>query len=459
MNGAAGAVASPRALGRVSPVAWWLAFVLGASYALLALGPLALAAVVALWLLALPRLLGAQADAFALERAGALFVFVVAAEAERLDGILGLRALLFCVVALVGAGWLWRRIADVRALFSQPAVVLFGLFLLLQVWSGWMADAPGLGDIALVRLYVFEALLVTAVLARRPGGRALVPALVALAALMALPVMAREILDHERLGLVITEGGELRAGALYGQPNVAGIALDFGLAFAAVLFSDGAIGRRAFALCSLGALAGILATASRGALMVGIVIGTGAWLLQPGSGRAAGRPRLLRAVLVIGGLLLVLRPAGQLLARAGDLFGLEDLSRLQEATMALTGSPGEMMDDDSERLELITEAERRIAARPLFGWGTGAFMNDELRSHVEFLEILGENGAFGAALYALVLLSIGLAVFRLPRSRAAAGLLVSAWLLTHFHNHNLVETPFMSMPIGYVCGLASLQKG
>ena len=82
-------------------------------------------------------------------------------------------------------------------------------------------------------------------------------------------------------------------------------------------------------------------------------------------------------------------------------------------------------------------------------------MKDELRSHVEFLEIVGENGAFGAGLYALVLLAIGLAVFRLPRSRAAAGLLATAWLLTHFHNHNLLETPFMSMPVGYVCGLAS----
>ena len=211
MSGAASALAGSRAIGKPSSPGWWIAFAFAASYALLALGPVALAAVVVLWMLALPRLLGAERETFVVERWGGLFVFLVAAQAERLDGVLGLRALLFCVVALLGAGWLWRRMSDVGALLREPAVVLFGLFLALQVWSGWMAGAPELGDIALDRLYVLETLLVTAVLARRPGGRALVPALIALAALMALPVMARELIDHERLGLVITEGGELRA--------------------------------------------------------------------------------------------------------------------------------------------------------------------------------------------------------------------------------------------------------
>ena len=73
---------------------------------------------------------------------------------------------------------------------------------------------------------------------------------------------------------------------------------------------------------------------------------------------------------------------------------VENLSRLKEAALALTGNPDAIMDDDSAPLRPVSPRPRpRIGAHPLLGYGTGAFMKDELRSHVEFLEMVGENGA------------------------------------------------------------------
>jgi O-antigen ligase len=100
-----------------------------------------------------------------------------------------------------------------------------------------------------------------------------------------------------------------------------------------------------------------------------------------------------------------------------------------------------------------------IKERPLFGRGTGNFLitdvHGDLRSHVQFLEVLGENGAVGGLFYGAFLVAVGVAVARArPPLRLGLAAVCTAWLLTHFDNHNMVEYRFMVLPLALACGAA-----
>jgi hypothetical protein len=77
-------------------------------------------------------------------------------------------------------------------------------------------------------------------------------------------------------------------------------------------------------------------------------------------------------------------------------------------------------------------------------------MSDGQRSHVEFLEIVGENGFAGALIYAGLLLEAARTVARRGgRERLGGALVGGVWLLTHLDHHNIVEMRFLILPLAF----------
>jgi O-antigen ligase len=425
------------------------------SQLLLGLGPPALVAVVLLWLLALPLLLPALRTGARAELAGAAFLFLTAAYADTLDEVFGREQTTSVAVLLLGAAYLVARRRLARQVCRSPLALAFALFLLQQCASALLFGHESPLGVASNRGSIAVAFVAGAVLTRAPGGRALMPSLVVLGALMSLPVMLRELADPASMQVApLADHDAARAGGLYQQANNAGVALCFALAFTCALSLAQALRARTAAALVAALLLGIVCTASRGALLVAF-----AMLVGFGIARALLQPRRrTRVVAAVGGLaaaLLLLRPLGRLLEAASERFqDTVDLSRLAQLTLSLSGAPDATIDNDTRRLDLARYAWAQIGERPLFGHGTGLFMADDQRSHLQFLEILGENGILGALFYAGVLLALGFALARLPlRLRLGALLVAGAWLLTHFDNHNLVEFRFMVLPLAYLCGL------
>jgi O-antigen ligase len=276
-----------------------------------------------------------------------------------------------------------------------------------------------------------------------------------LCTLLSLPVMLQEVADPIR---GFTEDG--RAGGFYAQANVAGIMLSYGVACASALYLEGAIAARTLAaLCAL-FLVGLGCAASRGALVNALVALSVTWVAA--LYRRWGQRGLMTAAAGIAAFALLLAPLSNELVRATshlDNVSSANVERLQDTVLALSGSSeatDDMMTHDSGRLTLVDEALGLIARRPLFGYGTGNFMDESARSHVMFLEVLGQNGVVGGALYFALLVAIATALGRMPgRTRLCAAVVVTPWFLTHFHNHNLAESLQLNVPLGYVAGLAA----
>ena len=78
---------------------------------------------------------------------------------------------------------------------------------------------------------------------------------------------------------------------------------------------------------------------------------------------------------------------------------------------------------------------------------------------MQFLEILGENGLVGGAIYGAMLAALAGAIARAPaRLRFGCTLACVAWLMAHFDSHNVVESRFMVVPLGLCCGLGDAEE-
>lgn len=426
-----------------------------------ALGPLGLFVDAALWLLALPLVLAPLGRALGREWIAVVFVFASAAFVENLDDLLHVEHGLSLAMVLLSAAYVVQRWSDARHIVRSPLVVLLIVFNLQQIASAWLFANDDPLQVIQNRLSVLAGLVAAATLARRPDGARLLAALIVVGGLVSIPIMFDEVMDPD---LVLFSWsavkGPLRAGGLFGQANAVGCALSFAVAALLALRARGEVGRGA-TLALGGAVGfGVLACASRGALFVIVaLIAAAAWVAAY---RRAQRPPLASALLAAA-LLAVTLPAlaGGIVQQSRRLeeLGFEQVERLGEVVLALSGSTAELVDDDSSRLKLARGALSLIAERPLFGRGTGNFRvkaTHELRSHVEFLEILGENGVVGLAFYLLFLAALVRATLRVPPAwRASAGFVVAAWLANHFDNHNILEYRFYLFPVAYACGLAT----
>ncbi|MDB4965213.1 MAG: hypothetical protein JWN44_902 [Myxococcales bacterium] len=437
----------------------WLALLIGVSRAVVArLGMPGLTPVLALWLVALPLCLGRLRSIFFAEIAAAVSIFAVVGYVHVLDEILETRLAINGFFLICGLVHLARHRRELRPVMRSPIVIALALFVLQQLASGWLAGASDLPGIVRDRILMLLVFSCTAVLVCRPGGRRLTPALILFGTLMSLPVMLQEMSDPIR-GL--TEDG--RAGGFYGQANVAGIMLSYGVACAGVLYLERAISARTLVALYLPLFVGLCCTASRGALINALAALSVTWIVE--LHRRWGRRGLVTALAGVTAFVLVMAPVSEELVRATNrLDGVSsaNVERLQDTVLALSGSTDasdSMMTHDSGRLTLVDEALGLIARRPLFGYGTANFMQESARSHVQFLEVLGENGFVGAALYLALLATIATALTRMPpRMRPCAAVVITPWFLTHFHNHNLAESLQMNVALGYVAGLATLAR-
>jgi O-antigen ligase len=426
-------------------------------------GPQGLFLYVALWIAALPIILWPLRAALWRELPGALFVFLTFAHVDNLDDLLGLEQHLSWALVLLSFIYLFFRRDDARALLGSPFVVLLGIFYLQQIASAYLLRSPELVTVWQGRTSVFAALVAGAVLTRRPGGRQLFPMLLVLAALVSVPIMCFEI-THPYVQLFsISDGGE-RPGGMFINPNLMGSVLAFAIASVLALRSRGELSR-SLAWWSGGACAlGILLCGSRGALLAVLVV-----LGLNTAGRAAQRLErapIATAALGLGLGLLLLPLLGQGLSVASrelKSLGFENAERLGQVVLAISGSPDELEGDDSGRTDIAASAIQLIGERPLFGFGTGTFSVIDKRgrhSHLQFLEVMGENGLVGLLLYAGVWISLLTMTWRTdPRYRLGCVLLVGAWFVAHFASHNVIVYRYYVLPLAYLCGLPRMDGG
>ena len=428
------------------------------SYALFQrLGVNGLLVVVPLWTLALPLALWAMRAQLRRHALGVAFLFFTAGYAETLDNVLDVQQRVSFAILLLGAGYLVQQRRRLRALEQHRAIVLLALFFAQACASAALFGSEHTLAIFASRASMGLAVVCATLLAQSRDGRRLFVGAVTWGVLMSLPLMLRELVDPAQMARPWIEVDDVaRAGGLWAQPNNAGASFAFVLAFVDAQWLEGALPARVRWGLFAAASAGVLATASRGAFITALAIIVGAWVARVRLS-VRGPMRFGGALAVLGLGALLLQPAGELLARAaasGD--GLADFSRLQQVILALSGSTDELVDHDSHRLEIADRAIDLIAKSPLIGHGTGEFeVIADSRSHVEFLEILGENGLVGGVIYGLLLWVVFRRVSSLPpRLRYGAYLVGGAWLLTHFDNHNLLEYRYMMLPLGYLCGVS-----
>jgi O-antigen ligase len=426
----------------------------GASYAVVAwLGVIGLGVTVALWLGALPWLCRPWTG-FGVELGGAAFVLLTAAYVDSLDEVLGVGRVSL-IVLLVGAGYLWLRRGELGATMQSPVSLCLAAFLAQQCLSAFLVAPQGGVAVAINRASIFLAFIAAATLARRPGGAQLMAWAMLLGALVSVPVLAREVMAPEQLRFWSVDVQDAaRAGGLYQQPNNAGAALDFALAATLALRLEGAVSASLATGLAAALALGILCTASRGAFLIALAIGAAAALTLAWA-RAGLRTTLALAAAATLAILLLRQPAAVTAVaalRAIDDTEVTNLGRLEEVVLALGGAPEDMMEHDAQRGDLAQLALARIADRPLWGYGTGNFMSDDQRSHIEILEILGENGVVGAFFYGLLLLEVGRALLRpTGRARVSRCIVGGSWLMMHLDHHNMVELRFMILPLAFAC--------
>jgi O-Antigen ligase len=433
------------------------ALALSSALCLALLGPIGLVPYFLVWLLALPALLRPLRGALRAEAWGALALFATAASADYLDDLVGVEQRVTLVLVLCTLVYLLRRGREARAVLRSPALILLGVFFVQQLLSAAWLNPLELWPLLQNRIAVIATVLAGAVLMRRPDGERLLPALAIAGALVSVPVMVWEVAHPaDVLFPAASVIGPTRAGGLFAQPNNAGCAISFGIAFVLALRSRGQLSRR-LALALGGTLAlGLVTCASRGAML--IVAALAAAAVWVAAARRARRPPLVSALVAGVVLMAVVPPLGKSAARQAARLedrGVEQAGRLTEVLLALSGQTEDLVEDDSSRTRLSLEALALIAERPLFGRGTRNFtVEGQRRSHVQFLDVLGENGIAGGALYAAFLAALILAVMRAPPPlRAGGAFVLAAWLLTHFDNHDVLEYRHMVLPLAFVCGL------
>jgi O-antigen ligase len=424
-------------------------------------GPPGLLVYVPLWAIALPWTLPHLRGRMRAELSGVLFVLSTAAFTDNLDDFLGDRQIASMTMVLLSLIYIAQRWRDACAVARSPIVVATAIFLAQQVVSGYCLGNDDPLQIAENRVSVAACVVAGAVLVRRSAGAGLFPALLIMGALVSLPIMIFEIAHVDVfLFSFAKNAGSFRAGGLFGQSNGVGCALAFAVAFLLVLrFGGWVTPSRSWLLGAL-FLLGVLMCASRGALIICLaLVAVAAWVAAY---RSVGRVPIMTSLVVAIAAALALPPLGRgvvLVTHHLEDVGFESVDRLNEVLLAASGSTDELVDDDSGRLKIAAEALRMIAERPLFGFGTHNFLvrlGNEKRSHIEFLEVLGENGIVGMALYLVLLIAIGTGVARAPRRhRAGCAFVFLAWLLNHFDNHSIAEYRSLMLPVAWIVGCGS----
>jgi O-antigen ligase len=249
---------------------------------------------------------------------------------------------------------------------------------------------------------------------------------------------------------------------MFNQPNLAGNAIALAAAFAFVLNDQRQLSRFALTLILVACGVGILTCASRGGMLaLLVVLLLGAVLAAR---RRSGRWPIVSLSLATGTLWLAIPLLGQAASHLTErltLAGFDNVDRLGEVVRAISGSPDDLMEDDSSRLKLVDRSLEMIAQHPILGQGTGNFAPlGEIKAHNMFLAVLGENGLVGGFLYGAFLVAMALGVRRAPAPLRSSGVVVLvAWLLPHMDSHTLLEVRVMSFPIAYLCGICGRDEG
>ena len=315
------------------------------------LGPLGLLPYVGCWMLAAPYFLAPLRGALRAEALGVLALFGSAASLDYLDDLLGYQQRVTLALVVCTIAYAVQRRREAREIVRSPALLLLGAFFAQQIWSAAVFNPGEVWSLLQNRVSVLATVVAGAALMRRERGQLLLPALGIVGALVSVPVMIWEVAHPDQVlfpsASII---GPVRAGGLFAQPNNVGCAISFAAAFLLALRTRAQLSR-GVALWLGGALGlGLLACASRGAMLV--VAALGGASIWVAAARRAGRPPLVGALVVSALLVMVLPPIGQAAAALSDELqdrGIEQADRLGEVLLALSGRPDDLVDDDSSR--------------------------------------------------------------------------------------------------------------
>lgn len=217
-----------------------------------------------------------------------------------------------------------------------------------------------------------------------------------------------------------------RASGLYGNPNISGHFLVFGM----VLTAQRVWPRWRLAYCLLIG-AGVLVTFSRSAmLMWALAMFAVAYFDWFRMGRT------LSIAVVSGGvgLVLVALNAG-VLVQAFDTLSMGQMLN-ENARLRIGGSFIEQHDfSKQDRIYVAIRALEQWKEAPLFGHGIGSNALLTLRSHNQYLEMASELGVFGPAL----LIALMWLLWRTGTSVARVLLLV--YIVSCFFSHNNLDYP------------------
>lgn len=312
-------------------------------------------------------------------------------------------------------GGYWCFILARRETLEFPLILPFWLIILGGCSGLYAAVERSRAFIVLAEDFYLYAWFVT--LAHFLGRRCRIDHVVALWVVVACGVALTTVLD-QRLGLF---GGRfagtevVRAAGTFENPNMFGDYLVLSLFLA---WSLAAGGRRLFYLAMPALMAGVLATASNGAMASIVGGGLATALMQ----RGWRQPRRVGAALVLAGLAV---GAICIAVSSGVDLGSELANRKRGE---VGGAAGKGME---ERVPVWQDAWHDLQETPTgvgpgnFNRDGGAVSHDDHAAHNDYIGMLVERGPLGLLGFVGLLAGIALALGRLRASGADCGLGIS----------------------------------
>jgi hypothetical protein len=436
------------------------ALILGSYVMLTRLGLFGLPVIVALWFALLPAVLSPLLSSLWRECLGVTYLFLTTANADAIDAAVGNEghrlAAAFLLLGLVYLAQRWRD--SVRALM-HPLSLLFIAFVVQEVLSAFAFGEDAGIEIVTNRSALLVAFAVVVVLVRRPRGDVVVPAVIAMAAILSVPIMLQELSNPDEFHLSSSVLlGVARGGGLYSQANNAAIAFTFALGYVFSIFLARQMSRSAMLVLVASVIAGILCAASRAGMVTALaVIGLFWFYAQAHSIRRAVIITVIVGTMVafVPHIIDIIGSWLSALTNKMEDFGFHELSRLSDVFDALGGRTDTHANSDLEmvRLPSIIQSIECGIEHPLFGVGTGNFVDDlGLGSHFELGEIFAENGLSGLLLYLTLLVATIRSMLRLATTtRQRAAIILLPWLCCHLHHHGMMEYRFLITPFALLC--------
>ena len=218
-----------------------------------------------------------------------------------------------------------------------------------------------------------------------------------------------------------------RSAGLYENPNMAGEALVLGMILSVTVLKHRY--RGPFLLL---AGIGVFLTVSRASIVVWLMATAGLLLMR------VVRPKqfLLSASVCLLVALLVLLPRADELLTAWERTGVINVNLLER--LAWFADPSISDHSSWERQNLAKQAWDKVAERPVFGSGTGSYLDAVILPHNQYLSLMVDHGIIGMMIVPLLLLAVAFGAR--GETRWVALIFCGAVMVLSFFTHTILYT-------------------